>query len=46
MIKCPNCLHGWRRDVMTFVDEEGNERTEDVECNTCSGTGFVSEVLV
>lgn len=32
---CPNCLHGWRRDV----GPDGS----DEECFTCNTTGFVPQ---
>lgn len=38
---CPDCLRGWRRDVVTSTDEDGNEYTQDVECVTCDGTGLI-----
>jgi hypothetical protein len=32
---CPNCLHGWRRDVGPDASDE--------ECFTCNTTGFVPQ---
>jgi hypothetical protein len=32
-IDCPNCLHGWRRDVEPHGLDE--------ECSTCACTGFL-----
>lgn len=41
MIKCPDCLNGWRRDVITDIDRDGNEETHDEECISCDGTGLI-----
>lgn len=41
MTKCPYCLNGWQRDVVTGTDEDGNEETHDIECRSCDGTGLI-----
>ena len=35
MKECPDCLHGWRRDVPPYGDDE--------ECFTCDATGYVKD---
>lgn len=34
---CPNCLHGFQRDVETVY----GEYLGDFECGRCDGTGFI-----
>ena len=35
MKECPDCLHGWRRDVPPHGYDE--------ECFTCDATGYVKD---
>jgi len=35
--KCPDCLHGTQRDVVT---EDGQE-LGDIECGRCDGLGYL-----
>ena len=35
MKECPDCLHGWRRDVPPYGDDE--------PCDTCDETGYVKD---
>jgi hypothetical protein len=34
--KCPNCLHGFRRDV-----EQADGSQQDEECGRCDGIGYL-----